>query len=71
MRVYASVRVLCVCVCGVGMLTGVPKPDDVIEYVVPMCGPYAALKDFKYKVKITPGTTKRGKAVKVCLTNPN
>eukprot|EP00878_Enallax_costatus_P027775 GHUV01029928.1.p3 GENE.GHUV01029928.1~~GHUV01029928.1.p3 ORF type:complete len:131 (+),score=46.18 GHUV01029928.1:952-1344(+) len=45
-------------------LTGCPRPDDVLMYAVPVCGPYAALANYKYKVKLTPGTLKKGKAVK-------
>jgi hypothetical protein len=45
-------------------LTGCPRADDVLMYAVPVCGPYAALANFKFKVKLTPGTLKKGKAVK-------
>ncbi|KAI6193506.1 Nuclear export mediator factor NEMF [Aphelenchoides besseyi] len=48
-------------------LTANPKPDDGILYVVAVCGPYSSVQKFKYKVKITPGTGKRGKAVKTAL----
>lgn len=44
-----------------------PKPDDVLLYAIPMCGPYSALQSFKYKVKVIPGANKRGKAAKACL----
>jgi hypothetical protein len=33
-------------------------------YAVPVVGPYAALASYKFKVKLTPGTLKKGKAVK-------
>ncbi|KAF6266599.1 hypothetical protein COO60DRAFT_5463 [Scenedesmus sp. NREL 46B-D3] len=33
-------------------------------YAVPVVGPYAALANYKFKVKLTPGTLKKGKAVK-------
>jgi hypothetical protein len=46
----------------VDKLTGKPHPDDVLLYAVPMCGPYTALSNFKYKVKLTPGTGKKGTA---------
>lgn len=45
-------------------LTGVPRADDVLMYAVPVVGPYAALANYKFKVKLTPGTLKKGKAVK-------
>jgi hypothetical protein len=48
-------------------LTGVPKAEDVLLYGVPMCGPYTALQGFKYKVKLTPGTLKKGKAAKTAV----
>ena len=48
----------------VDKLTGRPLPEDVLQYAVPMCGPYAAFSSFKYKVKLTPGTGKKGKSAK-------
>jgi hypothetical protein len=45
-------------------LTGIPRADDVLMYAVPVVGPYAALANYKFKVKLTPGTLKKGKAVK-------
>nr|CDJ96164.1 Fibronectin-binding A and Protein of unknown function DUF814 domain containing protein [Haemonchus contortus] len=48
-------------------LTSNPIPDDVLLYAVPMVGPYQAFSNFKYKVKITPGTTRKGKAGKAAL----
>lgn len=44
-----------------------PGQDDVILYAIPMCGPYSALQNYKFKVKVIPGTTKRGKAAKSVL----
>ena len=29
-----------------------------------MCGPYASMQNFKYRVKLTPGTLKKGKIAK-------
>jgi len=46
-------------------LTGVPKANDTILFAVPMCGPYSMMNTHKYKVKILPGTLKRGKARKL------
>ncbi|VDO30160.1 unnamed protein product [Haemonchus placei] len=48
-------------------LTSNPIPDDVLLYAVPMVGPYQAFSNFKYKVKITPGTARKGKAGKAAL----
>lgn len=48
-------------------LTENPMPDDTLLYSIPMCGPYSAFQNFKYKVKVIPGANKRGKAAKACL----
>lgn len=48
-------------------LTGKPHPDDMLLFCVPVCGPYSALKQYKYSVKLTPGNMKRGKAAKQCI----
>lgn len=49
------------------MLTGIPKPNDVLLYAVPVCAPYSALQGYKYRVKLTPGSGKKGKAAKTAL----
>jgi len=46
-------------------LTGIPKEGDTILNAVPMCAPYSMMTSHKYKVKLQPGTLKRGKAKKV------
>lgn len=33
-------------------LTGIPKPNDIINGVVPMLAPYSVMQTHKYKVKI-------------------
>lgn len=48
-------------------LTGVPHVDDVLICAVPVCAPYISLQGFKYKIKLTPGTLKKGKAVKQAI----
>merc|ERR550525_164729 len=48
----------------VDSLTGLPHEDDELLFVVPVCAPYSTLTNYKYKVKLTPGTGKRGKACK-------
>jgi hypothetical protein len=44
-------------------LTGNPLPSDILLYAVPVCAPYNALQTYKYRVKITPGTAKKGKGM--------
>jgi len=51
----------------ISKLTGKPLPEDVILYALPVCAPYATLAQYKYRVKLTPGNQKRGKASKQCL----
>ncbi|KAG0225379.1 hypothetical protein BGW42_004465 [Actinomortierella wolfii] len=48
-------------------LTSQPLPGDILHFAIPVCAPYTALQKFKYKVKVTPGTMKRGRAVKVAV----
>eukprot|EP01135_Chromosphaera_perkinsii_P006471 Nk52_evm1s514 gene=Nk52_evmTU1s514 len=49
-------------------LTGCPHEEDVLLFAVPVCGPYSTLGNYKYRVKITPGTAKRGKAAKQAVS---
>lgn len=48
-------------------LVGLPLPGDEILEVIPVCGPYGAIGRLKYKVKLQPGSQKKGKAVKEVL----
>ncbi|XP_030641188.1 nuclear export mediator factor NEMF-like [Chanos chanos] len=48
-------------------LTGQPHPDDVLLFAVPVCAPYTALTNYKHKVKLTPGTQKKGKAARTAV----
>ena len=48
----------------IGKLTGTPHGNDVILYALPICAPYSTLSKYKYRVKLTPGSLKRGKASK-------
>ncbi|KAI5101931.1 hypothetical protein C0J45_7283 [Silurus meridionalis] len=48
-------------------LTGQPHPDDVLLFAVPVCAPYTALSSYKHKVKLTPGTQKKGKAARTAV----
>lgn len=47
----------------VDYLTGNPLPSDVLLYAVPVCAPYNAVQSYKYRVKIIPGTAKKGKGI--------
>ncbi|KAM9294302.1 ribosome quality control complex subunit NEMF [Gastrophryne carolinensis] len=42
-------------------LTAQPHAEDILLFSVPVCAPYTALTNYKYKVKLTPGTQKKGK----------
>lgn len=48
-------------------LTGKPQENDLIVAAVPVCAPYQTLSQYMYRVKLTPGSMKRGKASKQCL----
>lgn len=47
----------------VDYLTGNPLANDVLLYAIPVCGPYNALQSYKYRVKIIPGSLKKGKGI--------
>lgn len=51
----------------IGKLTGKPLSEDLLLYALPVCAPYQTLSQYKYRVKLTPGNQKRGKASKQCL----
>ncbi|XP_043930219.1 nuclear export mediator factor NEMF [Protopterus annectens] len=48
-------------------LTGQPHSEDILLFAVPVCAPYTAMTNYKFKVKLTPGTQKKGKAAKTAL----
>jgi len=48
-------------------LTGKPLEDDILLHAIPVCAPYSSLSLYKYRVKLTPGSQKRGKASKQCI----
>ena len=48
-------------------LTWRPHPEDVLLYAVPMVAPYSVMQKFKFKVKLTPGNGKKGKAAKSAI----
>ena len=43
-------------------LTAEPKPHDELMFCLPVCAPYETMAKYKYKIKLTPGTQKRGAA---------
>ena len=45
-------------------LVGTPLPGDEILEAIPVCAPWPALVRVKYKVKLQPGSVKKGKAVR-------
>lgn len=44
--------------------TGMPHSDDILSYAIAVCAPYSTLNEYKYKVKLVPGTLSKGKSVK-------
>ncbi|KAJ2716856.1 hypothetical protein H4R19_000380 [Coemansia spiralis] len=49
-------------------LTAAPLPGDNLSFAIPVCAPYPALSAYKYRVKLMPGTMKKGKACKMAQT---
>lgn len=48
--------------------SGVPCAEDILLFCVPVCAPYTALNNYKFRVKLTPGREKKGKAAKLALS---
>ncbi|XP_078495726.1 LOW QUALITY PROTEIN: ribosome quality control complex subunit NEMF-like [Ciona intestinalis] len=48
-------------------LTGCPATDDIIMFAIPVCAPYNAMLNYKFKVKLTPGGGKKGKGAKLAM----
>ncbi|XP_017753670.1 PREDICTED: nuclear export mediator factor NEMF homolog [Eufriesea mexicana] len=48
-------------------LTGKPVTEDELLFAVPVIAPYNTVLNYKFKVKLTPGTGKRGKAAKTAI----
>ncbi|KAJ3271438.1 vacuolar membrane-associated protein iml1 [Terramyces sp. JEL0728] len=46
------------------LLTSQPNEQDIIINCLPVCAPWTVLQKYQYKLKITPGSQKRGKAAK-------
>ncbi|XP_045460688.1 nuclear export mediator factor NEMF homolog isoform X1 [Harmonia axyridis] len=51
----------------INALTGIPSTEDELLFAVPVVAPYSTLTNYKFKVKITPGTGKKGKAAKTAV----
>ncbi|KAI9727312.1 MAG: hypothetical protein M1828_006931 [Chrysothrix sp. TS-e1954] len=47
---------------------GTPLPGDEILEAIPICAPWSALGRYKYRAKLQPGSTKKGKAVREILS---
>lgn len=48
-------------------MTGNPLDEDELLFCVPVCAPYTTLQNYKHKVKLIPGTTKKGQAIKTAI----
>lgn len=48
-------------------LTALPQAEDELLYAVPMCAPYESLSRCKFRVKLVPGSLRKGKACKQLL----
>jgi hypothetical protein len=48
-------------------LTSQPHVDDTMMFALPMVAPYSTMQKFKFKVKMVPGTNKKGKTAKTVL----
>ncbi|KAJ2892348.1 hypothetical protein GGI21_005635, partial [Coemansia aciculifera] len=49
-------------------LTAAPLPGDNLGFAIPVCAPYNALSQYRYRVKLIPGAMKKGKSCKMALT---
>ncbi|XP_039283383.1 nuclear export mediator factor NEMF homolog isoform X3 [Nilaparvata lugens] len=49
-------------------LTGCPLPEDELLFAVPVIAPYNTIQNYKYKIKMMPGTSKRGKAARAAVS---
>jgi len=49
------------------VLSGKPFSEDEVLGAMAMCGPYTAVQNFHFKVKITPGSMKKGKLAQMAM----
>jgi predicted ribosome quality control (RQC) complex YloA/Tae2 family protein len=47
------------------LFSGTPTDEDIVLYCIPMCAPLHTVHRFKYVVKLTPGTERKGRSAKV------
>ena len=52
----------------VDALTGRPTASDQLLFAVCVCAPYSALVEYKYRVKLLPGSQKKGKVVQAAVS---
>jgi len=50
-----------------GTLTGKPTAEDILHYAIPVIAPFNSVRDYKYHIKMTPGTGKKGKTAKQAI----
>ena len=48
-------------------LSGVIKAEDTYDTLIAMCAPYSTISDNRFKIKLTPGGVKKGKAARNIL----
>ena len=41
-----------------------PREGDILSAALPMCAPYSAIQSYKYRIKLTPGAQRKGKAAR-------
>ncbi|KYQ88372.1 DUF814 family protein [Tieghemostelium lacteum] len=52
---------------NIDTLTGQPLENDILHFAIPVIAPYSVFNNYKFKVKLTPGHQKRGKAAKQAM----
>ncbi|ERL92434.1 hypothetical protein D910_09748 [Dendroctonus ponderosae] len=52
----------------INAFTGIPAEDDELLFAIPVIAPYNTLSSYKFKVKLTPGISKKGKASKTAVS---
>lgn len=52
---------------ALSLLTANPTVGDTIEFGLPVCAPLYALSQYRYRVKLMPGSMKRGKAYRAAV----
>jgi hypothetical protein len=48
-------------------LSGVLKMEDTYDAIIAMCAPYPTISENRFKIKLTPGNVKKGKAARNVL----